>query len=322
MNTYGHHFRISIYGESHGADIGVLIDGCPAGINLSADDFMHDLSRRRSGAKGTTHRTEDDIPILRSGIYQGYTTGAPIHVLFENQNVDSAEYEKTKDIPRPGHADWVAFNKFNGYNDPRGGGHFSGRLTLTLVAAGVIAKKIFPDLIFTSSLVQAGGSHDIEEAVNKVLAAGDSIGGIVECRVKGIPVGVGEPFFNSLESCISHLAFSIPAVRGIEFGDGFAATALKGSEHNDEFRPDGSTFSNHSGGINGGISNGNEMIFRLAVKPTSSISIEQRSFNMKTGIVERLSIRGRHDSCIALRIPVIAEAIAAIALADLMQRPT
>lgn len=319
MNTYGHNFSISIYGESHGTAVGVIVDGCPAGIALAPGDFTPDLSRRKSGSLGTTPRLEDDLPVILSGIYQGFTSGSPIHIMFENKNTDSSAYEKNTDIPRPGHADFTAHVKYNGFNDPRGGGHFSGRLTLALVAAGVIAKKMLPSVSFSAELLEAGGSRDIQKIVNEALAEGNSVGGLVECRVKGIPAGVGEPFFNSLESCISHLAFSIPAVRGIEFGDGFAAASMKGIEHNDEFHPDGSTLTNHAGGINGGISNGNEILFRLAVKPTSSIAIPQQSFNMKTGKTETVSVKGRHDSCIALRVPVIAEAIAAIALADLMQ---
>jgi chorismate synthase len=319
MNSFGRIFRISILGESHGPAVGVVIDGCPAGIPISPDDFEFDLGRRKSGAKGTTPRTEEDLPNLVSGLFNGYTTGAPITVLFENRNVRSSDYSRMRDVPRPGHADFVASRKFGGYQDFRGGGHFSGRLTLALVAAGVVAKKILGKMTIRAILVEAGGMKDIEKAVERAIEMDDSIGGIVECRVNHVPVGLGEPFFDSLESQLSHIVFAIPAIKGIEFGSGFAATTMKGSEHNDNIlETTGKTETNHAGGINGGISNGNELLFRVAVKPTSSTSQVQQTMNMKSGRVEELEIKGRHDKCIALRVPPVLEAATAIVMADFM----
>ncbi len=318
MNSFGRIFRISIFGESHGPEVGVTIDGCPPGIPLSGEDFETDLARRKSGAKGTTPRKESDIPRIISGVYQGHTTGVPLTILFENSDTRSDDYADFTDIPRPGHADFTATKKYSGFNDPRGGGHFSGRITIGLVAAGVIAKKIIAPVEVKAGLTEVGGEKEIEHAVEKAIAANDSIGGIVECKVNQMPVGFGEPFFDSLESLISHMIFSIPAIRGIEFGAGFGSAGMSGSEHNDSFiSADGRTETNNAGGINGGISNGNPLIFRVAVKPASSISKKQRTMNMATGEMVDLEIEGRHDACIALRVPVIVEAATAIVLADM-----
>ena len=317
MNQFGRIFRISIFGESHGESVGVVIDGCPPGLTLCQEDFFTDIERRKPGKKGTTQRIEDDIPVIISGVYNNVTTGSPITVLFANKNTKSEDYKNIENHPRPGHADFTAFKKFNGFNDPRGGGHFSGRLTVPLVAAGVVAKKILHDVKISASLIEAGGSKDINDAVEKAIAQKDSVGGIVECVVKNIPVGLGEPFFDSVESVISHLAFSIPAIKGIEFGLGFKASTKYGSEVNDVIMDDsGKTHTNNSGGISGGITNGNDLIFRIAVKPSSSISVPQNTYNFSENKMKQLEVKGRHDSCIALRVPVIAEAIAAIALAD------
>lgn len=234
MNSFGRIFRLTVFGESHGPEIGVIIDGCPAGIPLGAEDFETDLGRRRSGASGTTPRKESDVPLLKSGTFNGRTTGAPLCISFENRDVDSSAYDKIKDTPRPGHADFVAYKKFGGFNDYRGGGHFSGRLTALLVAAGVVAKKILPQVLITARLVEAGGSTDITAAVEAAVKEGDSVGGTVECTARGLPVGLGEPFFDSVESVLSHAAFSIPAVKGIEFGSGFKAASMRGSSHNDD----------------------------------------------------------------------------------------
>jgi chorismate synthase len=248
MNSFGTIFRIHVFGESHGPGVGVTIDGCPPGIPLAVADLLPDLARRKSGAKGTTPRMEDDMPEFFSGIYNGHTTGAPISILFRNTNVQSKDYEALKDTLRPGHADFTAHVKFKGFADPRGGGHFSGRLTLCLVAAGLVAKKICAGMAFSATLLEAGGSTDIHTSIDAALAAGDSIGGLVECRVSGIPAGLGEPFFNSIESTIGHLAFSIPAIKGVEFGSGFAAAAMRGSAHNDVLiNTDGTTATNHAG---------------------------------------------------------------------------
>ena len=373
MNTFGNRFRVSIFGESHGPRIGVTIDGVLPGVPVSEEDFAEDLARRKAGALGTTPRVEDDFPQIVSGVYDGHTTGAPLTILFRNENTHSEDYEGFREHPRPGHADFTANIKYGGYNDLRGGGPFSGRLTLGIVAAGVIAKKMLYFAKFHAQLVEVGGLADAAawpEALKAAQAQGDSLGGVVECTVEGLPIGLGEPFWDSVESLVSHAIFSIPGVRGIEFGDGFAASRMKGSEHNDPFpehhckhgegehhchhhedgeehhcchEGDGHSDSscchadssschsessschserseeshhccgrhkhpqppvtNHAGGVNGGITNGNPLVFRVAFKPTASIA--------------KAGIPGRHDVCFALRTPVIVEAMAAIVLTDL-----
>ncbi len=482
MNSFGRIFRISIFGESHGDGVGVVIDGCPAGLSLSVEDFLPDLERRKGGKqKGTTPRQEEDIPVIRSGLFNGKTTGFPIMIFFENKNIRSEDYQKQRSIPRPGHADWVAHQKFGGHEDFRGGGHFSARLTTGLVAAGVIAKKLMsyiqtspqtplqergasgdsaipgyitnspdnwkhlsvfakqnrknqtaaeeklwqevrnrkihsykfrrqhpvngfiPDFIclekklvveidgeyhsdeeqkkydeqrtkwlkvsgyrmlrfsndevlsnidkvieaigkellseadppspleremegevkneisIKAEVTEIAGETDLEKGLQKAIDAKDSVGGIVECRVNGLPVGLGEPYFDSLESSLAHILFSIPAVKGVEFGAGFAAAKMFGSEHNDAIEDmNGKTRTNHAGGIVGGISNGNELVFRLAVKPTSSTPKQQNSLNWDSGKTEDFSIKGRHDLCVALRAPVIVEAAVAVTLVDFM----
>jgi len=328
MNSFGRIFRISIFGESHGESVGIVVDGCPAGMPLTTDDFLPDLERRKGGTqKGTTPRQEEDLPIFKSGLFNNTTTGAPITILFENKNIRSGDYEKQRDVPRPGHADFVAHKKFAGFEDYRGSGHFSGRLTVALVAAGVIGKKIlsrFPSphgqgIVVKSSILEIGGETDLDKGLQKAIDAKDSIGGIIECRATGLPIGLGEPFFDSAESLLSHIVFAIPAVRGIEFGTGFAAAKMFGSDHNDAIETmEGKTRTNHAGGIVGGLTNGNELVFRIAIKPTSSTPKEQNTLNWETGNVEIASVKGRHDLCIALRVPVIVEAVTAIVLADLM----
>ncbi len=293
MNTFGNKFRLSIFGESHGERIGVVLDGVKPGLPLQEADFQADLSRRKAGAPGTTPRIEADEPEIVSGVYEGHTTGAPLTILFRNGNTRSQDYAQFREHPRPGHADRTAAIKFQGFNDPRGGGHFSGRITLGLVAAGVIAKKMAP-YSYAARIVALGGSPDPTAWPGLLEAAradGDSLGAVVECRVDGVPAGLGEPFWNSVESLLAHAVFAIPGVRGIEFGEGFAVSAKKGSEQD------------HSGGINGGITNGEPLRFRVAFKPTASIA--------------KAGIPGRHDVCFALRTPVIVEAVAAIVLADL-----
>lgn len=320
MNSFGRTFRVHIFGESHGASVGINIDGCPAGLLLSEEDFFTDLERRKGGKqKGTTPRQEEDRPIFYSGLLNGKTTGAPLTIIFENKNTRSSDYEKQREVPRPGHADFVASKKFGGHEDFRGGGHFSGRLTLCLVAAGVIAKKLLGNQQVQADIVEIGGERDLEKGLQRAIEAKDSVGGIVECRVTGVPLGLGEPFFDSVESLISHAVFSIPAVKGIEFGAGFAAAKMLGAEHNDAIiNAEGLTRTNHAGGIVGGISNGNDLVFRVAIKPTSSTPKEQESWNWVSGQVEKFSIKGRHDLCIALRVPPVLEAVTAIVLTDLM----
>ena len=319
MNSFGRIFRVSIFGESHGESVGILIDGCPAGIEINQDDFIEDLQRRKPGNVGTTKRVEDDIPLIKSGIFKGKTSGSPILIEFKNNNVNSKDYDNLKSHFRPGHSDFTANYKYKGYNDPRGGGHFSGRLTVAFVAAGVIAKKVINPILIQSTIDSVGGKYDYEELIKEISMAGDSIGGIVKCEIKNIGIGLGEPFFDSIESVISHLVFSIPAIKGIEFGKGFDSAKMCYSEFNDIIlNKDGKTSTNNSGGINGGISNGNDIYFKVAVKPASSISIEQNTYNFETDNIETLKVRGRHDSAIILRVPPVIEAVTAIGLADLI----
>jgi chorismate synthase len=319
MNSFGSVFRISLFGESHGTAIGVIIDGCPAGISLKAGDFTGDLSRRRSGSMGTTKRHEPDSPEILSGVFNDTTTGAPVTLITRNSDKISSDYDEFRKIPRPGHADFVSEIKYGGFSDMRGSGHFSGRITWGLVAAGVIAKKVADPALIKARLISAGGDEDIDRAIGKALSENDSIGGIVECRVSYTPKAIGEPFFYSVESAISHIVFSIPAIKGIEFGSGFSAAAMRGSVHNDPIIDmSGKTATNNAGGINGGITNGNEIIFRAAVKPTSSTGVPQTTFNFEKKEMTTLQVGGRHDTCIALRMPVIIEAATAIALADLI----
>lgn len=340
MNTFGRKFRVSIFGESHGDSIGVTLDGVTAGLELSPEDFTKDILRRKSGAKGTTPRIEADQPVIISGVFEGHTTGAPLTILFRNSNTHSSDYSLFADMPRPGHADLVAAMKWDDCNDPRGGGHFSGRLTLPIVAAGVVAKKMLADLTIlddtnvsedsiSARIVELGGIPAEEgnaegvcqaswnNAIDHAIKEGDSLGAVVECVVDGISEGYGEPFWDSVESCVSHAVFSIPGVRGIEFGDGFMASRMKGSHHNDPIGDDGRPTKNGAGGINGGITNGASIRFRVAFKPTSSIRKAQQTYNFATGEVDTLEIPGRHDVCFALRAPVVVEAMTAIVLADL-----
>lgn len=320
MNSFGRIFRVQVFGESHGAGVGVVIDGCPAGLEVPIEDFIVDMERRKGGTqKGATPRQEEDIPALKSGVFNGRTTGFPIMIYIENKNTRSADYDKLRAIPRPSHADFVAHKKFGGFEDYRGGGHFSARLTTGLVAAGVIAKKLLKNISIEAKIIEVGGEPGIEAGLQKAIDAKDSVGGIIECRVNGLPIGLGEPHFDSVESLIAHAMFSIPAVKGVEFGAGFGAAKMFGSQHNDAIETyEGKTKTNHAGGIVGGITNGNELVFRVAVKPTASTPKEQESLNWETGQVEKFSVKGRHDLCVALRAPVIVEAYTAFALTDLM----
>ena len=344
MNTFGRKFRVSIFGESHGELIGVVMDGVPAGLELSEQDFEQDILRRKSGAKGTTPRIEADRPTIVSGVFEGHTTGAPLTITFKNTNTHSSDYELFAAMPRPGHADLTAALKWDDCQDPRGGGHFSGRLTLPIVAAGVVAKKIVADATMLDEtpcsavearIVEIAGQagNDVsdqtgnevsgktecwKEALDQAIKEGDSLGAVIECTVPDIDPGYGEPFWDSVESLIAHAVFAIPGVRGIEFGDGFAAARMKGSEHNDPIGPDGRPTKNGAGGANGGITNGAPISFRVAFKPTSSIRKAQQTFNFQTGEMDTLEVPGRHDVCFALRAPVVVEAMTAIVLADLV----
>ena len=320
MNSIGQLFKIDIYGESHGPCVGIILSGCPAGLNIELEDFETDMNRRKGGMqKGTTPRKEEDVPVFKSGIFNRKTTGFPICIEFPNNNTRSEDYQKQRDIPRPGHADFTAHQKFGGYEDYRGGGHFSARLTTGIVAAGVIAKKIISSIQINANIIEIGGCSNLEEGLEKAIAAKDSVGGIIECSVNGLPVGLGEPYFNSVESVLSHYLFSIPAVKGLEFGAGFKAARMFGSEHNDSIvDATGKTATNHAGGVVGGITNGNDLIFRIAIKPTSSTPKTQTSLNWTTQQQEEFSVKGRHDLCVALRAPVIVEAVTSIALVDFM----
>ena len=320
-NSFGSKFKLSIWGASHAPEVGVRIEGVPQGIALSEADFEADLARRRASAKGTTARHEADIPTLRTGVVEGVTTGEPIEIVFQNGDTRSSDYSQFENHPRPSHVDFVARAKYGEEVDLRGSGQFSGRMTVLLVAAGVVAKKILQNIEYKTSIVEIGGSRneaEFADIIDAAMADGDSVGGVVECCAKGVKVGLGEPFFDSVESTIARLLFSIPAVKGVEFGSGFEGVKLRGSERNDCFVDgEGHTATNNEGGINGGITNGNDLVVRAAIKPTASILREQITYNKKLGEVAPLCIKGRHDACIALRAAVVVESAVAIALAEL-----
>jgi chorismate synthase len=318
MNSLGTIFRVEILGESHGPVVGAIVDGCPPGVPLAPADFEPDLARRRAGAAGTTPRRETDVPEILSGLFEGHTTGTPLLVLLRNEDTRPADYERFRRIPRPGHADWTGSVRYRGMNDPRGSGHFSGRVTAALVAAGVVAKKLLPGASFATRILEADGRTDVEAAAREALEAGDSIGGLVELSVSGLPAGLGEPFFGPVEGLLARALFAVPGIRGVEFGDGFASARMRGSSHNDPYIDrTGRTSRNGAGGVNGGITNGNELLCRVAVKPTSSIALPQRTLDFSTGEEATLEIGGRHDACIALRAAVVLEAAVAVVLADL-----
>ena len=325
-NAFGNVFRISLSGESHSPVMAVEIQGVPAGIPLAIEDFMPHINRRRGGRIGTTSRVERDVPEFVRGVEDGLTTGTTLKILFRNENTEPAAYSGFSDMPRPGHADWVRMVKYGTGSLASGGGMFSGRMTLPLVAAGVVARKAISPVTVRARLVEVGGmpvcGEDdpvLDGFMEQVAADGDSVGGVVECVCDGVPAGLGEPFFDPLESMLSHIVFAVPGIRGIEFGDGFAASRMRGSMHNDPIVDrSGHTARNGAGGINGGISNGNPLVFRVAVKPSSSISRPQKTFNMATGRMEELCVTGRHDVCFALRVPVVIESVAAIVLCDAM----
>ncbi|MGM9969682.1 MAG: chorismate synthase [Anaeroplasma sp.] len=320
MNSFGRLFKISIFGESHGDSVGIVVDGVTPGIELSEEDFQSDLSRRKSGGLGTTPRVETDQIHIESGVFNGYTTGAPILLRFQNLNTVSKDYSNLVTQPRPSHADFVANKKYSGYNDYRGGGHFSGRLTLGLVSAGVIAKKMLKTVSFSTKLINLNGCTDqsqFQTILKQTVEAKDSVGGIISISATGVPFGLGEPYFDSLESTIAHLLFSIGGVKGIEFGVGFNGVNLKGSEYNDAIiDSNGKTSTNNNGGINGGISNGNPIEVKIFMKPTPSIGVPQDTYSFSEDKVTKLTINGRHDAAIILRGMVVCEAAIAIALCD------
>jgi len=320
MNSYGNLFKVTLYGESHQDAIGVVIDGLMPGVLIDHELITKDLKKRQPGAIGTTPRKEEDLFRITSGVFNGYSTGSPIHLMIENKNVQSKDYEHLKKQPRPGHADFVANIKYKGFHDYRGGGRFSGRLTAALVAAGSIAKMMLP-FDFEHQLIQVGTLKDmtkLDEYLSEIAEKGDSVGGIIELRVKNVNVGLGEPFFQKLDAEIGKMMLSIPSVKAVSIGTGFEGIELLGSQFNDEIENEsGKTKTNHSGGISGGLSNGNDLIVKVFVKPTSSIQKEQHTFNYDTHSIESLEIGGRHDVCIARRAGIVLENTLAIVLADL-----
>ena len=344
----GKRIRLSIFGQSHAEAIGMTLDGLPAGMAVDPDLLQRFLNRRAPGrSEWSTARREEDIPEFLCGLKDGLTCGAPLTAIIRNTNVRKKDYADLQTLPRPGHADFTAQLRYHGFQDASGGGHFSGRLTAPLcIAGGVLLQELERRGISVAArIVQIGSVRDdsafdgpvsekvfpvsddgaaekMTEAIRTAKAEGDSVGGIIECMITGFPGGVGDPFFDGLESRLSQMLFSIPAVKGVEFGAGFAAASLRGSENNDPFcvSPEGqiATVTNHAGGILGGITNGMPIVFRLAVKPTPSIAMEQQSVNLESMKTETLQIRGRHDPCIVPRAVPVAEAAAAIVLFDLL----
>lgn len=351
--VWGKKIKLSIFGESHGEGIGIVIDGIKPGIKIDLNEIEKDLQRRAPGKnKMSTQRNESDKPKILSGIFNEITTGTPISMIIKNEDKKSRDYSKTKDLMRPGHADFSGFKKYNGFNDYRGGGHFSGRLTAPLVFAGALAKQILKEKgIFVRAHIKKIGNiedknfdfvnlkkiqfdeilkkelaviddskiNDIKNEIQKYKDANDSVGGIIECAAIGVKAGIGDPFFDSLESTIAHLAFSVPAVKGIDFGIGFDFANRSGLDANDEMYMNESevkTYTNNNGGIIGGITNGMPVVFNTVIKPTPSISQKQKTVNIKTMKNEEISIIGRHDPCIVQRAVVVIESIMAISILE------
>ena len=312
-NSFGTLFKITTWGESHGPAIGVVIDGCPAGLNLKSSDIQHELDRRKPGqSKLTTNRKEADKVEILSGVFENKTTGTPISLIIRNVDVRSKDYEKIKNLYRPSHADFTYDAKY-GFRDYHGGGRASARETAVRVAAGAIAKKLIPQIKFKTTLIKP----TLKE-INKVKKDGDSIGGLIECVIKNVPAGLGSPVFDKLDARLAQAMLSIPGTKGFEIGSGFKSVEMKGSENNDEFTSKKGkiiTETNHAGGILGGISNGMDIVLRVAFKPTSSIAKEQHTVDIK-GKAKTIEIKGRHDPCVALRAAPIVEAMAALVLAD------
>ena len=323
-NSFGDRLRVTIFGASHAAEVGIVVEGVPYGIRLTPDIFAADLERRRPQLRGETPRKEEDIPTVEGLDAEGRTTGDKVRIVFRNANTRSGDYSRFEHHPRPSHADLVQRRKYGAEYDISGGGMASGRMTVALVAAGVVAKQILRDVHFCTELVEVGGVADsaqFEQIIEVARNAGDSVGGVIRCSVSGIDPSLGEPFFDSVESVMSHLLFAIPGVKGVAFGDGFEGAAKRGSERNDMIvDASGRTATNNEGGINGGITNGNDIVVRVAIKPTPSIAREQQTFDFERGEVVPLLIGGRHDACIARRAVVVVEAMVALALAELKLR--
>jgi chorismate synthase len=353
-NSIGKEFIVTTFGESHGKVVGVVVDGCPAGLPLSEGDFQMELDRRiPAEPKIVSARVEkDDVKVL-SGIFNGFTTGAPITVLVENKETDSSDYEAMKDLPRPGHSDYPAQIKYGGLNDYRGGGRFSGRVTVALIMAGTIAKKMLSRfdvdvLVYTSAIGQVKADkkfsaeeirknrystptrcpdiscgEKMEEAIVNAKKEGESLGGIIECLVLGMPVGVGEPLFDALDADLAKSVFTVPAVKGVEFGVGFEAAQMKGSQNNDAYQIEKGqvvSLTDNAGGVLGGLSSGMPIMIRVAIKPTPSIAKEQKTVNLKNMENAVLSVKGRHDPCVVPKAVPAIEAAIAITLADHMIR--
>jgi len=352
-NTFGQSVAVTLFGESHGRAIGAVIDGLAPGIKIDEEYIKDRLSRRRPSSSMDTARREPDNFQIVSGVFEGYTTGTPICIIIPNEDKKSGDYFEMRHTARPSHADYTAYVKYHGFEDYRGGGHFSGRITAPLVAAGAIATlalarlgiKIGTHISYCGGVKDSsfGENNDIETEIDRLNGASfpvlndigsdilsvidevksecDSIGGIVETAVTGVPAGVGEPWFDSVESMLSHALFSLGGVKGIEFGDGFDFASLRGSEANDPFFSDNGkimTKTNRNGGINGGITNGMPIIFRCAVKPTPSISREQDTVDFVSGENKKLSIKGRHDPAIIRRICPVIDAVAALVICDML----
>ena len=324
-SEFGKNIRVSIFGESHGAAIGVSIDGMPAGVSVDMERLQHFLDRRAPGrSRFTTARREEDRPEFLCGIRGGVTCGTPITAIIRNRDTRSGDYSQMENIPRPGHADYAARMRYGGNEDCRGGGHFSGRLTAPLcVAGGIFLQALEAEgITVRARILEIGGNtKDPRGEIEKAMAEKDSVGGIIECVVNGMPPGIGDPIYDGLENRISLAVFGIPAVKGIEFGRGFEAARLRGSENNDAFYFDGGTIktrTNNHGGILGGISSGMPIVFRIAVKPTPSIGKEQDSIRYDTGENVKMTVQGRHDPCIVPRAVPCVEAAAAMAIYDLM----
>lgn len=340
-NSYGEFFKITTFGESHGAAVGVIIDGCPAGFEISEEDIQKELDRRKPGqSKVSTLRKEDDSVEILSGVFEGKTTGTPVALMVRNTSQRSQDYNDIKDLFRPGHADYTYFKKF-GIRDYRGGGRASARETIGRVAAGAVAKKIlalkgidiFGYIIQIENIMAEKFDRDfieqnpirtadvdayplMEEAILKAKMEQDSVGGVIELCIKNVPAGLGEPVFDRLNARLAYAIMSIPAVKGVEFGAGFKAAAMRGSQNNDEITPDG-FLSNNAGGTLGGISSGQDIILRFAVKPTSSILTPKKTIDIY-GNPHEIVTKGRHDPCVAPRGVVVAEAMAALTIVDMM----
>ena len=352
-NTFGNAVSLTIFGESHGAAVGAVLDGLAAGLPVEQDYIALRMERRRARGDGlSTSRIEPDEVNFLSGVMNGHTTGTAIALTIANTTTRSGDYAKTADLLRPGHADYTAYAKYEGWQDARGGGHFSGRITAAAVAAGSLCERVLAERgirVYTHiakvagiedaplssaaglvcpepqpghfALLDPGREAAMQAAIRAAGAEGDSVGGVLETIVTGLPAGVGEPWFDSVESELAHIAFAIPAVKGIEFGSGFAFADMKGSEANDAFRLQGGqivTATNHNGGVNGGITNGMPLVFRTALKPTPSIYKTQQTVDYINKKEAELNIQGRHDPCIVARAAVVQNSLTAFALLDLL----